>query len=266
MLLAVDVGNTQTSIGLFSDQRTRRPDEDLVDHWRLSSHGGRTGDEWALVLQELLAFHGLGFDDTIRGFVVSSVVPRITAALRTMAGRYLGVRPVVVGPGVRTGMPVLYRNPNEAGADRIANAVGAFDLYGGPVVVVDFGTATTVDAVSAKGEFLGGAILPGIELSLEALFTRAAGLRRVELVEPREVIGRSTADSILSGAVYGFAAMVDGICTRFRAELGEDVTVVGTGGIAPFILPYTSQVAYHEPFLTLHGLRLVWERNQIELG
>ena len=261
MLLAIDVGNTQTVIGLFGDDADAHPDDALVEHWRVSTQAARTADEYRLILQELLHLGRFTFAEHVTGVVVSSVVPRVTAALRGMSERYLGAAAVVIGPGTRTGMPILYRNPNEVGADRVADAVGAFDLYGGPVVVVDFGTATTVDAVSAKGEYLGGAIVPGIEVSMEALFERAAGLRRVELVEPRELIGRSTADSILSGAVYGFAAMVDGLCTRFVQELGA-ATVVGTGGIAPFILPYTSTVEHHEPWLTLHGLRVVWSRNQ----
>ena len=193
--------------------------------------------------------------------MVSSVVPRVTAALRGMSERYLGAAAVVIGPGMRTGMPILYRNPNEVGADRMADAVGAFDLYGGPVVVVDFGTATTVDAVSAKGEYLGGAIVPGIEVSMEALFERAAGLRRVELVEPRELIGRSTADSILSGAVYGFAPWSMG-CAPASCRSWAWPRWWAPGASRPFILPYTSTVEHHEPWLTLHGLRVVWSRNQ----
>jgi type III pantothenate kinase len=255
MLLAIDVGNTQTLVGLYESGRT-----DLTDHWRLATNAERTGDEYALTIQEFLGFRGFDLDE-VTGIAVSSVVPRVTAALRTMCAKYFSVDPLVIEPGVRTGMPIRYDDPKEVGADRIANAIGAFDLFGGPTVVVDFGTATTFDVVSAKGEYLGGAIVPGIEISLDALFGRAAGLRRVELTEPRSVIGRSTAESIQSGALYGFAAQVDGICHRIETEIGP-CTVVATGGLASVIRPYSASIAHHEPWLTLHGLRLVYERNR----
>jgi type III pantothenate kinase len=178
-----------------------------------------------------------------------------------MASRWFGSVPcVVLGPGVKSGMPILYENPKEVGADRIANAVGAFDLYGGPSIVVDLGTATTFDAVSAKGEYLGGAIAPGVAISLEALFEHAAALRRVEMVEPRSVIGRSTAEAVESGVLYGFAAQVDGLCQRFMEELGPS-SVVATGGLSELIAPHARAVQHVEPWLTLHGLRIVYERN-----
>lgn len=255
MLLAVDVGNTQTLIGLYGTDGT------LADHWRIATNADRTSDEYALVLQEFLAFHGFTFAEHVRGMAVSSVVPRVTAALRTMCERYFGFSPTVIEPGTRTGMPILYENPREVGADRIANAVGAYDLFGGPTIVVDFGTATTFDAISAKGEYLGGAIVPGIEISLDALWEKAAGLRRVELVAPRHVIGRSTAESIQSGTLFGYGALIDGLCARFATELG-DVTVVATGGLATLISPYSRAIEHHEPWLTLHGLRIVYERNR----
>jgi type III pantothenate kinase len=255
MLLAIDVGNTQTLVGLYEGERT-----DLTDHWRIATNHERTSDEYALMVQEFLGFVGFDLEDTT-GVAISSVVPRVTSALRTMCDKYLQVTPVVIEPGVRTGMPIRYDDPKEVGADRIANAIGAFDLYGGPSVVVDFGTATTFDVVSAKGEYLGGAIVPGIEVSLDALFGRAAGLRRVELTEPRSVIGRSTAESIQSGALFGFAAQVDGICARIVAEIGE-CTVVATGGLAPIIAPFSKAIVHHEPWLTLHGLRIVYSRNR----
>jgi type III pantothenate kinase len=169
---------------------------------------------------------------------------------------------MVIEPGIRTGMPILYDNPKDVGADRIADAVAAFDLFGGPTIVVDFGTATTIEAISEKGEYLGGAIVPGIEISLDALFNRAAALRRVELVEPRNVIGKNTIEAIQSGAVYGFAAQVDGLCTRFEAELGAACSIVATGGLAELISPLSTKIGYNEPWLTLHGLRLIYERNQ----
>jgi type III pantothenate kinase len=255
MLLAIDVGNTQTLVGLY-----RTGHVELLDHWRLSTNDERTTDEYALVVQEFLGFGGFDLED-VAGMAISSVVPRVTAALRHMCPKYISAVPVVIEPGVRTGMPIRYDDPKEVGADRIANAIGAFDLFGGPTVVVDFGTATTFDVVSAKGEYLGGAIVPGIEVSLDALYGRAAGLRRVELAEPRSVIGRSTAESIQSGVLYGFAAQVDGICRRIAVEVGE-CTVVATGGLAELIGPYATVIDHQEPWLTLHGLRLVYERNQ----
>jgi type III pantothenate kinase len=256
VLLAIDVGNTQTLIGLYGVGS-----HELVDHWRISTNAERTSDEYALVVQEFLGFHGFSFADDIGGVALSSVVPRVTAALREMTTKYFGFAALVVGPGVRTGMPIRYDDPKEVGADRIANAVGAYDLFGGPTVVVDFGTATTFDAISDKGEYLGGAIVPGIEISLDALFEKAAGLRRVELVAPRNVIGRSTAESIQSGAIYGFAAQVDGIVERLEVEMGTS-SVVATGGLAILISPHSRKIAHHEPWLTLHGLRLIYERNQ----
>jgi type III pantothenate kinase len=178
-----------------------------------------------------------------------------------MCERYFGFNAIVVEPGVKTGMPILYDNPRQVGPDRIADALAAYDLYGGPTIVVDFGTATTLEAISGKGEYLGGAILPGIEISLDALYGRAAALFRVELVEPRSVIGKNTAESIQSGAIYGFAAQVDGICSRMVKELGE-ATVVSTGGLAGLISPFSEAIHYHEPWLTLHGLRLIFEKNR----
>jgi type III pantothenate kinase len=192
--------------------------------------------------------------------VVSSTVPRLTAVLRTLAERYLSVAPVVLEPGTRSGVPILYDNPRQVGPDRIANALAAYERYGGPAIMVDFGTATTVDAVSAKGEYLGGAILPGIEISLDALFARAAALSWVELVKPRRVIGKSTAESVQSGVLYGFAAAVDGLVRRFEAELGP-CTVVSTGGLAELVTPLTTTIAHHEPWLTLRGLRLIYMMN-----
>jgi type III pantothenate kinase len=178
-----------------------------------------------------------------------------------MVRRYLPIAPIIIEPGVKTGMPILYDNPKEVGADRIANAIAAYDLYGGPTVVVDFGTGNNFDVISADGEFLGGAIAPGIEVSLDALFGRAAALRAVELVEPRSVIGKSTVESVQSGSVYGFAAMIDGMIGRFRGELG-DINVVATGGLAHLMAPVASSIDHVEPFLTLHGLRIVHHRNQ----
>jgi len=209
---------------------------------------------------EFLDQHGFSFDDDITGIAVSSVVPRLTAALREMTDRYFRFDAVVIEPGIKSGVPILYDTPREVGADRIANAVGTLDLYGGPAVVVDFGTATTFDAISADGEYLGGAIVPGIEISMDALFARAAWLRRVELVEPRNVIGRSTVESIEAGVVYGTVALVDGMVRRFEDELGKS-TVIATGGLGGLIAPLSDTIQHHEPWLTLHGLRLIYEKN-----
>jgi type III pantothenate kinase len=270
MLLAIDAGNTQTVIGLF-DGKT------LTDHWRIATVAERTADELALMIQHFLAFHGFTLrverlTDTpdaappadqlsIAGVVISSGVPRVTVELRAMTARYFGFPALVLEPGVRTGMPILYDNPKEVGADRIANAVAAYDLYGGPSIVVDFGTANTIEAISERGEYLGGAIFPGIEISMDALFGRAAALSRVELVEPRRVIGKSTVESIQSGCVYGYSGQVDALVDRFQAELGE-CTVVATGGLADPIIHLSGTIQHYEPWLTLQGLRTIFERNR----
>ena len=253
MLLAIDCGNTQTVIGLFSER-------ELVDHWRIATASERTSDELALMFQQFLGFHGFSFDAQVTGLAIASGVPRATAALREMSERYFGFPALVLESGVRTGMPILYDEPKNVGADRIANAIGAYDLYGGPTIVVDFGTANTVDAVSAKGEYLGGAIFPGIEIALDALFARAAALRRVELVAPKNVIGKSTIEAIQSGAVYGFSGQIDALVDRFQAELGQS-SVVATGGLAELIMPHSRTIQQFEPWLTLQGLRIVYERN-----
>jgi type III pantothenate kinase len=252
MLLAVDVGNTETVVGLYGDT-------ELVDHWRIATNAERTGDEHAMLLSQFLSQHGLTFDH-VTGIAVSSTVPRLTATLRRMAVRYLDVPTVVLEPGVKTGMPILYENPKEVGPDRIANAVAAYDLYGGPSIVVDFGTATTFDAITAKGEYAGGAIMPGVQISLDALFLRAAAVRRVELGEPRNIIGKTTAESVQSGVVYGTTVLVDGLCERFEEELGES-TVISTGGLGGLFSRLTKRIEHHEPWLTLHGLRLIFEKN-----
>jgi type III pantothenate kinase len=224
----------------------------------------RTSDEYALLLGQFLDLGGFDIDEDVTGLAVSSTVPRVTAAVEEMSSRHLGFQAVVLGGvGVKSGMPILYENPREVGPDRIADAVGAYDLYGGPAIVVDFGTATTVEAVSGKGEYLGGAICPGIEISLDALFGRAAALHRVALAEPRNVIGKTTNESIQSGVLYGYAGMVDGLCQRVETEIGE-ATVVATGGLAELIAPYTKAIDHIEPWLTLHGLRIIFERNRAE--
>lgn len=258
MLLVIDVGNTQTVVGLHTPTNG---EQKLVEHWRIATRADITSDELALTIRHLLASVDIDLAVDISGVAVSSGVPAVTFELRAMCERYLDVDPVIVGTGVKTGMPVLYDNPREVGADRIANAVGAYDLYGGPVIVVDFGTATTFDVISVDGEYLGGAIFPGIEISMDALFGRTAALKRVELVEPRNVIGKTTAESLQSGAIYGYSAMIDGMCERIQEEFG-DATVISTGGLASLVGPHTESIEHEEPWLTLHGLRLIWEKNQ----
>jgi type III pantothenate kinase len=251
LLLAIDAGNTNTVIGLYDGH-------ELLTPWRVSTNAERTSDEYSLLITQFLAQQDIDFDEHIEGVVVSSGVPRVTSALREMTKRYAPqAKLVVLEPGTKSGMPILYDNPLEVGADRIANAVGAYDLYGGPTIVVDFGTANTIEAISAAGEYLGGAIFPGIEISLDALFARAAALRRVE---PRNIIGKTTVESIQSGAIYGFVAQTDGLVRRFLDELGE-ATVIATGGLSGPIVRLSQTIEHHEPWLTLHGLRIIYERN-----
>jgi type III pantothenate kinase len=243
---------------------------DLRYHWRIATVADRTADEHALLLVDYLRLVGVDIraDELpkhLSGIAISSSVPSATSALREMAQRWFPIPTVVIEPGVRTGMPILYDNPKEVGADRIANAVGALDLFEAPLIVVDLGTATTFDVISGAGEYLGGAITPGIEIATDALFSHAAALRRVELVEPRHVIGKSTVESIQSGVIYGYAGLVDGLCRRIKDELGE-ATVVATGGLATVIRPLAREIDHHEPWLTLHGLRLVFERNVERTG
>jgi type III pantothenate kinase len=265
MLLAIDCGNTQTVIGLYELDDDAPPggaaDAGLVEHWRIGTIRDRTADELAVTLQGFLRFAGFSNDDDVEGIAISSGVPRVTAALREMSQRAFDLEPVVIEPGTKTGIAVLYDNPKEVGADRIANAVAAHDLYEGCTIMVDFGTATTCDAVSANGEYLGGAIVPGIEISLDALFARAAALRQVELKPPRSVLGKSTVESIQSGTIFGYTSLVDGLCRRIADELGDDCNVVATGGLADLIAPLSSMIQHREPWLTLHGLRLVYLKN-----
>lgn len=254
MLLAVDVGNSQTVIGVFSG-------EDLVDHWRISTEAQRTPDELALLFGGLLAFADLSFSKNVHGIIVSSVVPVVTEMLRVMTHKYFHFHPLVVGPGVRTGMAVSVDNPREVGADRLVNALAAHELHGGPGVVVDFGTATSFDVYTGKGEFIGGAIAPGIATSVSALSAKGAQLPRFELVAPARSVGRSTVEAMRVGTVYGFAGAVDRIVEELAAELEADPVVVATGGLAPPIVQACRSIDHHDPWLTLKGLRLIWDRN-----
>jgi type III pantothenate kinase len=253
MLLVVDVGNTQTHFGTF------RGDE-LLEHWRFATVRESTADELGARLRALLELRGVGLAD-LDASIVSSTVPQLAPEWAAMAKRYLSHEMLVVGPGIRTGMPLRYDNPREIGADRLVNAVACYAKVGGACIVVDFGTAITFDPVSARGEYLGGIIAPGVEISLEALTSRAAQLPRIDLVAPRSLIGKTTVDAIRSGVIYGFAGQVDAIVTRLRAELGEDTETIATGGLAGHIVPFTVTIDETDDLLTLIGLRLLHERN-----
>ncbi len=251
MLLAIDVGNTNTVLGLFDG-------EALAQSWRIKTDARETADEIELT------FSGLLRDaPEITGIALCSTVPSVLREMRTMLSRYYADVPtVIVEPGIKTGVPVLTDNPKEVGADRIVNSLAAFTLFGGPAIVVDFGTSTNLDVVSSKGEFLGGALAPGIEISIDALASRAAQLRKVELIAPRNVIGKNTVEALQSGAVFGFAGQVDGLVDRISDELGTEVkAVIATGGLAGIVVPESDTITHHEPDLTLIGLRLMFERN-----
>jgi type III pantothenate kinase len=254
MLLVVDVGNTQTHIGTFRES-------ELLEHWRYATVRGSTADELGVTLRNLLELRGLTFED-VDASIVSSTVPQLRPEWTAMAQRYLGIDMTVVGPGLRTGMPIRYDNPREIGPDRLVNAVAGYDRLGGPCVIVDFGTAVTHDVVSAEGEYLGGVIFPGVEISLEALSDRAAALPKIDLVEPRSLVGKSTVDAIRSGMIFGYAAMVDGIVGRLREQLGADTGVIATGGLAHIVVPFCDSLDDVDDLLTLTGLRLIWERNR----
>jgi type III pantothenate kinase len=254
MLLAVDVGNTQTVLGLFEG-------EELVEHWRLATEAERTGDELAALFANLLELRGRTFGD-VSGVSLSSTVPLLVRAYHDLAARHIEAPLLVLGPGTRTGLPILYDDPREVGPDRIANAVAARERYGAPCIVVDFGTSTNFDAISAEGEYVGGVLAPGIEISMDALFARAARLTKVDFVEPETVIGKTTTASLHSGLVYGFAGQVDGIVERMRSELGDSAPAIATGGLAELIAPHAKTIEKVDPLLTLDGLRLVWDRNR----
>jgi len=249
MLLAVDVGNTQTMFGLFDGP-------ELTEHWRIATERHRSGDELGAQYKSFLDLR------QVDGISLASTVPQLVRSYQEFAGRYADAELLELGPGVKTGITVRYDDPREVGPDRVANAVAATDRYGAPCIVVDFGTSTNFDVVSSEGEYVGGVLAPGIEISMDALFERAARLRRVDFVEPPSVIGKTTVAALQSGVVYGFAGQVDGIVTAIRRELGTDARAIATGGLAELIYPHASTIERVDPFLTLEGLRLVWERNR----
>jgi type III pantothenate kinase len=254
VLLVVDVGNTQTHFGAFRG-------EELVEHWRFATVRESTADELGAALHNLLELRGIGMGDLDHS-IVSSTVPQLAPEWHAMAERYLGHDMPIVGPGLKTGMPIRLDNPRELGADRLVNAVAAHAQLGGPCICVDFGTAITYDCVSTEGEYLGGIISPGVEISVDALTERGAKLPRIDLVAPRTLIGKSTVDAIRSGVIYGFAGQVDGIMHRLRAELGEDTRAIATGGLAAHIVPFTQTIERVDDLLTLTGLRLLHQRNR----
>lgn len=256
MYLAIDVGNTNNVIGLFSNDK-------LLTHWRIRTEWNRTADEYWVLIKEFILMNSVEAE-IIDDIIISCVVPPLVPVLTEMSKKYFSCEPLVVGPGIKTGISILYKNPAEVGADRIVNSVAAYEKYGGPLIIVDFGTATTFDAVSKKGEYLGGAIFPGVQISMEALFKNTAKLPRVDLVAPERVIGKSTVESIQSGAVNGFVGMIKNIVEKMQAEIGQKTQVIATGGVSEVIAAKTDVIDTLDPLLTLDGLRIIYRKNRFE--
>ena len=253
MLLVFDIGNSNIVLGAYKG-------EQLFRHWRISTDRQKTGDEYGLLINNLFEHHKLNVKD-IQAIIISSVVPPLVVPISKMCKRYFNIEPLIVGPGIKTGIRLKYENPREIGADRIVNAVGAYEKFGGPLIIIDFGTATTFCAIDDNGDYLGGAIAPGIGISTEALFQRAAKLPRIELVTPKSVICRNTVASMQSGIIFGFTGQVDEIVRRMKEELGKDAKVVATGGLANLIAKQSKAIDIVEPFLTLDGLYILYKRN-----
>lgn len=253
MLLLCDVGNTNIVLGVYKD-------DEIIAYWRIGTDSKKTADEYGILLRQLFLADNIAARD-VKAVVISSVVPPLNPILEEMVRKYLNLKPLVVGPGIKTGMPILFEDPKEVGADRLVNSVAAYQKYGGPCIVIDFGTATTFDAISAKGEYLGGAISPGVVISTESLFQYAAKLPRIELVKPAKVIGKTTVACMQSGIIYGYIGQVEGIVQRMKKELGGKAFVVATGGLAGLFVQETESIDVVDHLLTLEGLKYIYYRN-----